>query len=172
MANNVNSMGTMTDAQYQQNIRAGHQNLQATQEEYRREHLHKAHGGNNRVIPIHEAKAYIPDKDKYPASTVYCTGCGAIFESETYRPDELNSGIYMFNSMLHQIKMVANLTDEERELLRGGYQSLDKLSQIITYYNDMADKLSNGGKNNGKKNHGSGKGHIGVDSSMFGGRGF
>ena len=78
----------------------------------------------------------------------------------------------MFRSMLSQIKLNANLSDEDLKMIEEAYDAIDTLSLIGTFYINMVDKLTNGGnkqKNNNKRNN---KSRMGIDSSMFGGRGY
>lgn len=145
-------------------------NLQQTQENHRRHCNHKP-GNGGQVMSVHQYKGNIPDKDRLAESTVVCSKCGSIFEGESYNKDETGSGIYMFKSMLDQIKLNAQLSDEDWNMMMRGFQALDTLSTISTYYHNMVEKLAGGG---GKKNKSRNtKGHIGVDASHFGnGRGF
>lgn len=151
----------------QQKMRKQLQNLA---EEQMRECDHKPRG-NGRVVPISEYKGHLSNKESLPLSTAVCTRCGATFEAESYTREETSSGIYMFNSMLHQIKMNAQLSDEDIQMINNAFDALDTVATVCTYYNNMVDKLS-GNNNNKKKNNRTSKGHIGVDTSMFGGRGY
>lgn len=151
---------------YAAQISQGMKSVQHLQESHRRECNHKPQG-NRRMIPVHQYNGYIPDKDKLPESTGYCTGCGAVFETDSYKRDETSSGIYMFTSMLHQIKLVANLSDEDKAMIQKGFEAVDTLSMVTTYYDNMVEKL--GSNKNNRRNRGGNKGHIGVDSGMFGG---
>jgi hypothetical protein len=166
MANNTNTMTNGND--YQQMEAQAKRNLQGMQEEHRRYCNHK-NQNNRRTISIHEYNGYIQDKDKYSETTGYCTGCGAIFETESYSREEISTGIYMFNSMLHQIKLVASLSKEDVEQVAKTFDALDTLAKTANYYNNMIEKLGNGKGNGNNRNRGNGKGHIGVDAGMFGG---
>lgn len=141
-------------------------NLQQSQEMFRRTCRHKP-GQNCQVMSVHNYKGHVPDKDKLPETTAICTKCSALFESESYSRDETSSGIYMLNSILQQIKMVANLTDEDMNMIMEGFGALDKLSTIMTYYHNMVDKVAGGDKGNGGRRNN--KGHIGVEAAHFGG---
>jgi hypothetical protein len=159
-------MANNNGADYSAQISQGMKTVQHLQEQHRRDCNHKPQG-NRRVIPVQDWKGYLPDKDKLPESTAYCTGCGAVFEADSYKRDETSSGLYMFTSMLHQIKMVANLSDEDKQMIQKGFEALDTLAIVTTYYDNMVEKL---GSNKGnKRNRSNNKGHIGVDSGMFGG---
>jgi len=158
-----------------QNFEQEYRNLQnqamQTRERFIRKCDHKPGNGRGKVINIHSFNGFIQNKDKYSESTAYCTRCGAIFESESFQPEELNSGIYMFNSMLHQIKMLASLTDEDKANIESAFNAIGELSTVSDYYNNMVDKLAGGNKNNGGKK-GRSKGHIGLDSSMMGNKSY
>lgn len=143
------------------------QQLQNLNEEKIRGCDHKARG-NGKVMSVHDVKnQYIQNKDKLSETTAYCTRCGAIFEAESYNPDEITGGIYMYNSMLHQIKLNAQLNDDDWDMIDQGFSALDTLARIGVYYNNMVEKLSSGGnKKGGKRNT---KGHLGISSDMFNG---
>lgn len=144
--------------------------LANTLEEGRRECDHKA-GPHGRIVMLKDSNANYPGKDQMPDTTVYCQTCTAVFESQAYTPEELQSGIYMFQSMLHQIKLNARLSDADRDDIANAFASLDTISKVVTYYNDMVKKMSKGGGgNNG--GGGSNKGHMGMSRGLMSGRSY
>lgn len=155
---------------YEEKIRGTMRDLAAMKEGRKRTCNHKPNN-NGRVIALHDSKINVPGKKDLPESTVICTRCEKYFESSSYTPDETDSGMYMFNSMAEQVKLNANLSDEDKDFLERYYQALDTVAQFTSYYHNMVEKLSNG-DNNKKKGNRSSKGHMGLNSSMFGGRGF
>ncbi len=144
------------------------QELYNNQQRIQRGCDHKPHGGSGRVRSIKDENVPIRNKDQYSDTTAYCDNCRAIFESETYSKQELESAMYMFASMLEQTKLAANLSDEDYQTIFQGYDALDILSKIVVYYNDMVKKLTNGKGNSGKRRES--KGSIGLDVGMFGAR--
>lgn len=150
--------------------KAAMQNLAQITEQQKREDDHKP-GPNGRIIPLRDANVSFPGKDQMPETTVYCQTCGAVFESEAYTPEELQSGIYMFQSMLHQIKLNAKLSADDRENVMNTFAALDQVSTVVTYYNDMVKKMTKG-SGGGRGNNSSGKGHMGMSRGLMSGRGY
>ena len=141
--------------------KAAMQNLAQITEQQKREDDHKP-GPNGRIIPLRDANVSFPGKDQMPETTVYCQTCGAVFESEAYTPEELQSGIYMFQSMLHQIKLNAKLSADDRENVMNTFAALD---------HDMVKKMTKG-SGGGRGNNSSGKGHMGMSRGLMSGRGY
>lgn len=150
--------------------KAAMQNLAQITEAAKRECDHKP-GPNGRIIPLRDANVSFPGKDQMPETTVYCQSCGVAFESEAYMPDELQSGVYMFQSMLHQIKLNAKLSEDDKENISSSFAALDQLTTVVNYYNDMVKKMSKGGGGN-KGGGGSNKGHMGMSRGLMNGRGY
>lgn len=163
--NNQNSV-----QKYDNQIKAGMRNLNAMKENRKRECNHKA-CGQGRILALYASNIDVPNKKDMPESTVICTRCERYFECEAYSADETDSGIYMFTSMAEQVKLNAQLSEEDKKSLEEYYAALDVINNFTTYYHNMVEKLSNGGGNKNKGNRQS-KGHMGVTGSMFGGRGY
>ena len=159
------------EVNYEQEIRNHQNQMRSAQEQFIRDCEHKPGGGKGKVMSIHDYNGFIQNKDKYSPTTAICTRCGAIFEAESFQPEEINSGIYMFSSMLHQIKMNAQLSADDKQNIAEAFRAIETLSGIANYYNNMVEKLAGGGNKNGNK-RGRGKGHIGLDSSMMGSRSY
>lgn len=155
---------------YEEKIRGTMRDLAAMKEGRRRTCNHKP-SNQGSVMSIHNSKINVPNKKELPNTTIICPRCEKYFESDTYKPDEIESGIYMFTSMAEQAKLLSNLTEGDKQSLEEYYQALDVISNFSLYYNNMVEKLGNGDGNNKKKRHSS-KGHMGINSQMFGGRGF
>ena len=170
MSENRNNNNQKEVQSYEEKIRGTMRDL-ATMKEGRRRTCNHKPNVNGRVIALHDSKINVPGKKDLPESTVICTRCESYFESSSYTADETDSGLYMFKSMAEQVKLNANLSDEDKEFLANYYAALDTVSQFSTYYLNMVEKLSNG-DNNKRKGNRSSKGHMGINSSMFGGRGF
>ena len=165
MANNKNIDN------YEEKIRQSRRDLIALQERRRRDHDHKPnHGG--KLMPLHESKINVPGKRDLPDSTIICTKCEKYFEGNSYLPSETDSGLYMFGSMIEQIKLNAQLTEEDWDMINQCYDALDTLGSLATYYNDMVEKLANNSGNKKGKGGGPKKGYMGINSSMFGGRNY
>lgn len=159
MANNNN---------YDSRIMESRRNYAQAVEERKRECCHKPSCGG-KVIPLMESNITFPGKDKMSESTGICKRCERYFERSSYYAEELEAGEYMFQSMLEQIKINANLSEEDLAMIAKGYDSLDTLATIIIYYNDMVKKLANGdGKKPRQRNT---KGSMGLQPGMFGSRG-
>ena len=170
MSENRNNNNQREVQNFEERIRGAMRDVAVMKESRKRTCNHKPNN-NGRVIALHDSKINVPGKKDLPESTVICSRCERYFESTSYEPSETASGLYMFQSMVEQVKLNANLSDEDKEFVDKCYQALDTLEQFMTYYHNMVDKLSNG-DNNKKKGNRSSKGHMGLNSSMFGGRGF
>ena len=155
---------------YEEQIKKGMKNLQMLQESRKRECTHKPSVGA-KVIPIHESNKHVPNKKELPESTVICTRCDAYFEATSYSAKELESALYMLTSVAHQIKLNANLSEEDKAELEKYFEALDVVAGFVPYYTNMVDKLSNGGGNRKAKPRVT-KGHMGLDGASFGGRGY
>lgn len=155
---------------YEDNIKKQMRDLSAMKEGRKRICNHKPNN-QGRVMALHDSKINVPNKKDMPESTVICTRCEKYFESSSYTPDETDSGLYMFSSMAEQVKLNANLTEEDLNTLEQYYQALDTVANFTQYYHNMVEKLSNGEGNKKNKNRAS-KGHMGLNSQMFGGRGW
>ena len=135
------------------------------------EYCNHRFGGNGRHLEnVHTTNQFVRDRNLYSDSTVICPECTDIFETDAYTLKDLNSGIFMYQSMLSQIKLFSELDENDWEAIDNAYRALDTISSMFTYYNDMVQKLTNGNKNNRNNNNGSSKGGVGVRSSMFGGK--
>lgn len=131
------------------------------------------HKPNNhgQLINVHDSKLNIPGKKDLPDSTLVCTRCEKHFDGGIFSAGEIDSALYMLTSMAEQVKYHSNLSEEDKSTLEEYYESLDRIGSFATYYLNMVEKLSNG--NNGKKAKArSSKGHMGVSSQMFNGRGY
>lgn len=165
MANNGNN-----NQSYEEQIKASRRNLSRIMEERKRTCNHKPNN-HGQVISIHDSKINVPGKKDLPDSTVICTRCEKYFESGSYSGAEIDSGLYMFTSMAEQVKLNANLSDEDKATLEEYYDALDKVAGFTNYYLNMVEKLANGGGKNKNRPRAT-KGHIGVSTNMFGGRGY
>jgi hypothetical protein len=130
------------------------------------------HSGQGNIVPLNKYNGHVPHKDCHTSSTVICTRCGEIFESETYKPSEVQNMFFMQRSMIQQIQLITGkrLTDAESETLVKAQETLDALIEPIgPFYNDMVKKLGqdNKGKGGNKQNH---KGGVGITSGMYSGR--
>lgn len=153
---------------YEEQIKSQIRDLNRLKEERRRKCEHK---GNHDLCSIENAKFNIPNKKDLPEGTVACNRCEKYFYGDAYTPADGDAGLYMFNSMVEQVKINANLTDEDRITIDNVYTSLDNLANFVSYYNSMVEKMSNGGGKQQNKPKHSAKGHIGISPNMFS-RGF
>lgn len=154
---------------YNDQIRQGMMNIAKLKEEHMRECDHKANN-RGRVMGLHDSKVKYPGKDKMPDTTAVCTRCERVFESESYTKDETATMLYSLQSIAEQIKLNANLSKEDWDDIAKYYDSLDVVASMLTYYNNMVEKMAQGG--GGKKQKTNNKGHMGLSSDMFGGRSF
>lgn len=154
---------------YNDQIRQGMMNIAKLKEDRMRECDHKANN-RGRVMGLHDSKIKYPGKDKMPATTAVCTRCERVFESESYTKDETATMLYSLQSIAEQIKLNANLSKEDWDDVNKYYDSLDVVAAMLTYYNNMVEKMAQGGGN--KKQKTTSKGHMGLSSDMFGGRSF
>lgn len=155
---------------YEEQIKSNTRNLIMLKEQRKRDCKHKP-SDNAHLIGIRESKANIPNKKDLPDSTVVCTKCEKYFESSSYTPDEIESGLYMFCSIPEQIKLNAQLSKEDESMIEEYYAALDTITNVCNFYNNMVEKLANGGGNKKRANR-SNKGHMGINSGMFSGRQF
>lgn len=135
---------------------------------------HKPRNGKNKLMLLSNYTGDLISeraKAKYPDTAVICTECGAIFEPNSFTDAELKSSIYMFESVLHQIKLNSLLNDEDWKDLMASFRAIDHFDAIRKFYDDMVNKLT-GGKKQGNGNKGSAKGQIGTSSGDFGRRPF
>ncbi|MCM1219754.1 MAG: hypothetical protein NC548_35175 [Lachnospiraceae bacterium] len=162
-------MADNTQKNYSDQIRQHMMDAARLKEQNMRDCDHKANN-RGRVMGLHDSKVKYPGKDKMPPSTAVCTRCERVFESESYTKDENASALYQLQSIAEQIKLNANLSDQDKNDIAEYYAALDVVSGMLTYYNNMVEKMASGGGNKQKK--ASNKGHMGLNSDMFGGRGF
>lgn len=154
---------------YKEEVQKQMRNIHLLKEREMRECDHKANN-RGRVMALHDSKIKYPGKDKMPATTAVCTRCERVFEAESYTKDENASALYQLQSIAEQIKLNANLSNEDKADIMAYYNALEVVEGMMTYYNNMVEKMAQGG--GGKKQKGSSKGHMGLSSDMFGGRGF
>lgn len=154
---------------YREQIHQQMMGIAKLKEQDMRECDHKANN-RGRVMGLHDSKIKYPGKDKMPPTTAVCTRCERVFESESYTKDENASALYQLQSIAEQIKLNANLTKEDVADIMAYYEALEVVSGMLKYYNDMVEKMAQGG--GGKKQKGASKGHMGLTGDMFGGRGF
>ena len=156
---------------YDNEIRERRRSLAQAMMQRKHECRHKPIDGA-KVIPIGEANFIRQsEKNAYKNTTVVaCTNCEEYFESSSYTAAELDGGLFMFHSIIEQIKIQAELNDEDVATIDDCYEAIDKLENLSRYYNDMVKKLTN---DNGRKNRNTNsKGSIGVNAGMFGSRNF
>lgn len=156
---------------YEEQIKKARRDVAMLQEERKRKHTHKPNQGG-KIMPLHDSRINVPGKANLPESTVICTNCECYFEGNAYLPSETDSGLYMFKSMIEQIKLNANLTDEDLEQIERYYDAIDELTTMANYYNDMVDKLANNGGKKNKNTNRPKKGYMGISPNMFGGRNY
>lgn len=132
---------------------------------------HRA-SNKGQIIPVHRSKVNISGKDELPESTVICTRCNRYFERDSFKAEEIESALYMLTSMAEQVKLVSNLTEEDKVTLEEYYNSLDRIRGFETYYLNMIEKIGDGNGNSNKPKTKYSKGHIGLNSNMFNGRGY
>lgn len=154
---------------YREQIHQQMMGIAKLKEQDMRECDHKANN-RGRVMALHDSKVKYPGKDKMPATTAVCTRCERVFESESYTKDENASALYQLQSIAEQIKLNANLTKEDVADIMSYYEALEVVSGMVKYYNDMVEKMAQGGGKGNKKENS--KGHMGLTGDMFGGRGF
>lgn len=154
---------------YNEQIRQGMIGIARLKEKHMRECDHKANN-KGRVMGLHDSKVKYPGKDKMPATTAVCTRCERVFESESFTQDETATMLYNLQSIAEQIKLNANLSKEDWEDMQKYYDALDVVTDMMKYYNSMVEKMAQGGGN--KKHKTNNKGHMGLNSDMFGGRSF
>lgn len=134
--------------------------------EYQFSHDHKnKHGAC--LESVHQTKQYIKDKGKLGPDAVICKECGEIFEMTAYTESEVEAGIMMFKSMLNQIKVLANLQDEEYADIVSVLEFVDtKLGGTLApYYLNMIKRL---GDNNNRRKDTNQKGRIGGLGGSYG----
>lgn len=155
---------------YNDEVKSLTRQLMLSKEGKKRKCDHKP-SNNGRIMGIHDSKIHVPQKNNLPETTVICTNCERFFESNAYLPEDGDAGIYMFTSMVEQVKLNAHLNEEDKKTIENVYDAIDTISSFLTYYNNMVDKLANGNNNNKRvKTHN--KGHMGLNPNMFGGRGY
>lgn len=155
---------------YENDIHSAIRNLTALKEKRKHECNHKA-CSQGKLIYLHDSNVNFPNKKEMPKSTVVCTRCEKVFEEEYYEDEEVESGIYMLESMAEQVKFISNLTKEDQDAIASYYDAIDTIKNFSVYYSNMVKKLRNGNDNKKSKNRNT-KGHMGINSGMFGGRGF
>lgn len=167
-------MATVTSNRNNQNpsetIRVKKRELQNAIRYSQRECDHKNKTGP-RLVNVHssENNVYIKDKNKLSPDTVICKECGEIFEMTAYRTEEIEDAVKTLSSMLNQIKVLANLSDQEfMEIVELIKLVDDKISgSLVPYYDGMIKRLSGNDKRR-NNNDGNQKGRVGNISGNMG----
>ena len=103
------------------------------------------------------------DRKKF-AFVIYpvCKECGDIFEMTAYQADEIENAVSLLKSALNQIKVLANLNEEEFndivELIAWFDEKID--GSLVPYYMGMIKRLSGEDKRRNRDN-GNQKGRVG-----------
>ena len=129
------------------------------------------------LINVHDDNnhQYIKDRAKLSADAVICKECGDIFEMTAYQADEIESAVSLLKSALNQIKVLANLNEEEFndivELIAFFDEKID--GALVPYYMNMIKRLAGDDKrrrndnSNQKGRVGNIGGNMGVSARSF-----
>ena len=91
-----------------------------------------------------------------------------IFDMELYSPEEVRDIMFRLRSMLNQIAVLAELSDEDAEELREMREVVDNFETVLgSFYNSMVKSLSKKGNKNKNKGNNRSVGRIGISSSQF-----
>lgn len=150
-----------------ENLRAAQRAYQNTLRQAQLDHLHKDNNGPT-LESLDTTKIQIKDKNQYPPCTVICTECMEIFDMELYSPEEVRDIMFRLRSMLNQIAVLAELSDEDAEELREMREVVDNFETVLgSFYNSMVKSLSKKGNKNKNKGNNRSVGRIGISSSQF-----
>lgn len=152
-----------------EHIRMKKRELQSAIRYTQRECDHKNRTGP-RLVNVHEATdVYVKDRNKMSEDTVVCKECGEIFEMTAFKAEEVDEAVAMLKSMLNQIKVLANLNDEEyKEIVELIKMIDDKIDgSLVPYYMGMIKRLTDDGKRR-DRNNGNQKGRVGNISGNMG----
>lgn len=133
---------------------------------------------HNSGDPVEELQKFnkytIQNKHWYPQSAVIHPSCGTIFDATPYDAKEAFLIFYRAKSLIHQIKFLTNANqtlgaDKLDELNRLLSMQEDIEANIYPFYVDMikALKKQDDGKSR-NKNRQNRKGHIGINSDVYG----
>ena len=170
-------MATMTNRNSAgENIREKQRELKTAIRYSQRQCDHKNKMGP-RLVNVHDPDNdfYIKDKHKLSDTTVVCKECHEIFEMVAYDPEEIDKAVRTLSSMLNQIKVLANLSDNEYSDVVEMIELVDdKINgALVPYYLGMLKKLNgndkrrNNNDNNQKGRVGNISGSMGVSSRSF-----
>lgn len=147
-------------------------------ENYRREHNHR----NGKYMAVKDIdsgesmrrvdnKSFYKNEDGSSKGTiVVCDDCGAVFDTELFKPDKLEESLFIQESVLHQMKMLFKFDDDEYEtIVHDCFDAIETLRAANRFYNNAVKDLkeNNGKKNGSGGNRGNSKGGIGINRSMF-----
>lgn len=114
----------------------------------------------------------VPNRQKYPKTTLIDEDCGAIFDSARFTPDDVDTAFFRIESMCHQIKLLTAgaLDADRRDELESIMIKLDSVrTNLEPYYNSMVKALANS-NNESKRRQDKQFGGIGISANTFGGR--
>lgn len=168
---NKNNQNQREVQNYEEQIKRSIHDLSAMREMRKRKCNHKP-SKKYSIVELNKSGINVPNKKELKDSTVVCTRCEKYFENDPYTPSEIEGGLYMFNSMVEQVKVFSELKEEDFAAIDDYYAALDTIASFINYYNDMTNKLGNNNKNKNNNNRAVNKGSIGLNNSMFNSRGF
>ena len=121
-----------------------------------------------KTIPIRDYRKYVPGKNEFPDTTYICDRCGAIFDGNLFTAEESKATLFSLLSRFEQIKVLAKLSDKDREFLDQAYAAYHTVEQVVKFYDDVVNKLgdNNGGRKKNRNRNNSGV-NLGIRSSSF-----
>lgn len=173
---NKNNQNNTSNARAEYN--AAMNRLAKETENYRREHEHR----NGKFMTVKDIdsgesmrrvdnKPYYKNEDGTPKGTiVVCEDCGAVFDTELFKPDKLEEILFIQESVLHQMKMLFKFDADEYEIITNDcFNAIETLRAANRFYNNAVRDLkdNNSRKNNGGGSRNTSKGGIGINRSMF-----
>ena len=161
-------------ADFKKELRDAERQTRLIELQMRQECTHRSSSGSERrLVYLKDSERYGNNPQilqRYPASAVVCEGrdgCCAIFNADVYTAHDVSAMAFMMTSIFEQIKLMANLEQNEREELDTAMSMwTNDISGVLVFYKNMVNRLANnekGNKNN--NNRGSGKGKIGLPST-------
>lgn len=153
-----------------ESIRVKKRELQSAIRCSQRECDHKNKTGP-RLVNVHDEAntVYVKDRAKMSPDAVICKECGDIFEMTAYQPEEIENAVATLKSALNQIKVLANLNDDEFadivELIKWFDEKID--GSLVPYYLGMIKRLAGDDKRRNRDN-GNQKGRVGNISGNMG----
>jgi hypothetical protein len=159
----------------EEQVRAAQANLSSLRESIIQKCEHRPSCGG-KLVSVHEKenRLHLPNKviNSLPEDEVGCLKCGTHFSGKSYSTPEIDGAVKVIGDMIEQIKLVANLSDADKEFIIKGYEARDTIERIARYYINMVSKMSNGKNNNNNRRKGTSKGHMGPNPNMFNNRGY